>query len=311
MSIALIWNNEQQVKDIEDTSIHMLQKILNYVAKIENIDDGELSLTFVDDSHMKKLNAEYRNVDRTTDVLSFPMMEIEQENKIVYTEEQKQQWLGMPYLLGDIIISIPRAIAQSEEYKHSFERELGFLFVHGLLHLLGYEHEDRENEIKMIQKQEHILSQVGLKRYVSNETIWNADNKNIGEHLIEEAMKARTNAYMPYSKFAVGAVLLDEKGVLHYGCNVENAAYGMTNCAERTALFRAIADGHRPRSFQAIAVVGDTERPITPCGACRQVFVELCHPQMKVFLGNLKHEVIETTVDALLPDGFSSAQLFQ
>lgn len=127
--------------------------------------------------------------------------------------------------------------------------------------------------------------------------------------LMQEAIKARTKAYIPYSHFGVGAALLDEQGHIHHGCNVENAAYGPTNCAERTALFRAIADGHKAGSFKAIAVVGDTEGPITPCGVCRQVMIELCDPDMKVIMGNLKGDIQETTVRDLLPGAFISSDL--
>ncbi|WP_373319008.1 MULTISPECIES: cytidine deaminase [Paenibacillus] len=127
--------------------------------------------------------------------------------------------------------------------------------------------------------------------------------------LMQEAIKARTKAYTPYSHFGVGAALLDAEGHIHHGCNVENAAYGPTNCAERTALFRAVADGHQPGSFQAIAVVGDTEGPISPCGVCRQVLVELCAPDMKVIMGNLKGDIQETTVRDLLPGAFGPSDL--
>ncbi|MBT2761649.1 cytidine deaminase [Paenibacillus sp. ISL-20] len=122
--------------------------------------------------------------------------------------------------------------------------------------------------------------------------------------LMQEAIKARTRAYIPYSAFGVGAALLDSNGEVHLGCNVENAAYGPTNCAERTALFRAIADGHEAGSFQAIAIVADTEGPCTPCGVCRQVLVELCKPDMKVIMGNMKGDIKETTVSELLPGAF-------
>jgi len=124
------------------------------------------------------------------------------------------------------------------------------------------------------------------------------------DRLFRAATEARTRAYIPYSGFGVGAALLDAEGAVHYGCNVENAAYGPTNCAERTALFRAVADGSAPRSFQAIAVVADTPEPVTPCGICRQVLVELCAPDMPVLLGNLKGNYRETTVAALLPGAF-------
>lgn len=129
--------------------------------------------------------------------------------------------------------------------------------------------------------------------------------------LLQEAVEARKKAYIPYSGFGVGAALLDQDGKVHHGCNVENAAYGPTNCAERTALFRAVADGLAPRSFQAIAIVGDTEGPISPCGVCRQVLLELCGPEMPVILGNLKGDIKETTVGELLPYYFSSVNLHE
>lgn len=126
------------------------------------------------------------------------------------------------------------------------------------------------------------------------------------EWLIEQAKAVRFNAYAPYSRFKVGCALLGaDGGTLHLGCNVENAAYGPTNCAERTAIFRAVADGAAPRSFKAIAVVGDTKQPITPCGVCRQVMIELCDPQMPVVLGNLQGDIRITTVSELLPGAFS------
>ncbi|MFH5182777.1 cytidine deaminase [Paenibacillus sp. TAB 01] len=129
------------------------------------------------------------------------------------------------------------------------------------------------------------------------------------QQLIAHAMEARERAYVPYSQFKVGSALLDRHGKVHFGCNVENAAYGPTNCAERTALFRAIADGEPARSFQAIAVVGDTAQPITPCGVCRQVLIELCAPDMPVYLANLQGEVSVTTVAELLPGAFTMKDL--
>jgi len=127
--------------------------------------------------------------------------------------------------------------------------------------------------------------------------------------LLGYAAEAMKKAYVPYSNFRVGAALLGNDGHIHHGCNVENAAYGPTNCAERTALFRAIADGQAKGSFQAIAVIGDTDGPISPCGVCRQVLVELCSPDMPVYLGNLKGDIAQTTVQALLPGAFTTKDL--
>ncbi len=128
--------------------------------------------------------------------------------------------------------------------------------------------------------------------------------KVTNDELIQHAMEARIRAYMPYSGFAVGSALLDETGVIHYGCNVENGAYGPTNCAERTALFRAIADGVRQGAFKAIAIVADTDVPCAPCGVCRQVMFELCPPDMPVIMSNLDGTTRVATVSELLPFAF-------
>ncbi|WLR49882.1 cytidine deaminase [Bacillus tianshenii] len=122
------------------------------------------------------------------------------------------------------------------------------------------------------------------------------------ETLIQAAKEAREQAYTPYSKFKVGAALLTEAGEIVKGCNIENAAYGLCNCAERTAMFKAFSEGER--NFQAMAVVADTDRPVPPCGACRQVMVELCPADMPVILTNLQGDVEETTVQQLLPGAF-------
>jgi cytidine deaminase len=127
------------------------------------------------------------------------------------------------------------------------------------------------------------------------------------ENLIREANEAREFAYVPYSNFKVGAALLTKDGKVYKGCNVENAAYSMTNCAERTAFFKAVSEGDR--EFAAIVVVADTEGPISPCGACRQVISEFCSKDMKVILTNLKGDIKEIAVAELLPGAFSAEDL--
>jgi cytidine deaminase len=125
--------------------------------------------------------------------------------------------------------------------------------------------------------------------------------------LLTMARQAREQAYAPYSRFLVGAAVITRDGRRFSGCNVENASYGLCNCAERTALFSAVAAGCKPGDFEALAVIGDTEGPISPCGACRQVMSELCREDMPVWLGNLHGDVQETTVGALLPGSFRLA----
>jgi len=128
-------------------------------------------------------------------------------------------------------------------------------------------------------------------------------------HLITEARAARELAYTPYSNFKVGAALECRDGRIFRGCNVENASYGLCNCAERTALFSAIASGYQPGDFTALAVIGDTDGPIAPCGACRQVILELGGNDLPVVLTNLKGDLHETTAAGQLPNAFGGRDL--
>lgn len=165
MGLQLAWNNEQEELAISEELIATLELLLQKAGQAEGVEDGEVALTFVDDGQIHELNKEYRGIDRPTDVLSFAMNEFtDEELDIVYELEEDEELQDMPDMLGDIIISVNRAQAQSEEYGHSLERELGFLFVHGFLHLLGYDHQDQESEAEMMGKQEAILAEVGLIR---------------------------------------------------------------------------------------------------------------------------------------------------
>ena len=125
------------------------------------------------------------------------------------------------------------------------------------------------------------------------------------QKLMDCAIKARENAYSPYSHFAVGAALLCEDGTLYEGCNIENASYGLTNCAERTAIFKAVSEGHI--KFKVLAVVADTEGPCAPCGACRQVMAEFKIPL--IIMGNLMGNIKIVTIEELLPFSFSECDV--
>ncbi|WP_046214715.1 rRNA maturation RNase YbeY [Paenibacillus wulumuqiensis] len=166
MSLQLAWENEQTEYEITGELISLLEQVLQKAGEQEGVQEGEVALTFVDDEVIHQLNKEYRNMDRPTDVLSFAMHEsMDDEMEINYGTDPEADGEPLPGdMLGDIIISIPRAIAQSEDYGHSVEREIGFLFVHGFLHLLGYDHQDDESEAEMMGKQEAVLQQIGLTR---------------------------------------------------------------------------------------------------------------------------------------------------
>lgn len=120
-------------------------------------------------------------------------------------------------------------------------------------------------------------------------------------HLLGEAKKAREQAYAPYSRFAVGAALLGESGRIYHGCNVENASFGATICAERVAVAQAVSQGER--RFTAIAVVSDSIEPSSPCGICRQVLFEF-GSNMTVIMGNLTGSMKVTTLGQLYPGAF-------
>lgn len=137
-----------------------------------------------------------------------------------------------------------------------------------------------------------------------NSTITLNEEKII--ELIENAKKAMTKAYVPYSGFRVGAALLAVDGQIFIGCNVENASYGLTNCAERTAIFKAISEG--VQDFTAIAIVSDTEDYCRPCGACRQVIAEF-GSDIKVIQANNRGEYIINPINDLLPGSFTAENL--
>lgn len=130
------------------------------------------------------------------------------------------------------------------------------------------------------------------------------------EKLILKAIEAAKNSYSPYSKFKVGAALLTNDNEIFLGCNIENSSFSLTNCAERTAIFKAISEGKK--DFKAIAIMGSATDTFneycTPCGACRQVLAEFCKPDFKIILGRMKEEnkieVKEYTLKELLPESF-------
>lgn len=124
--------------------------------------------------------------------------------------------------------------------------------------------------------------------------------------LVEKARVARERAYVPYSHFKVGAALETKDGKVYLGCNIENASYGLTNCAERTAFFAALADGYAPGDFTRLAVIAGTDDVISPCGACRQVIAELGGKSLTVLLANLKGKIEKTDSMHLLPFAFSA-----
>ncbi|GAA4706247.1 rRNA maturation RNase YbeY [Brevibacillus fulvus] len=150
-----------QEETIDDEIAALMEKCLQTAAELEEV-SGEVVVTLVDDERIHELNRQYRGVDRPTDVLSFAMNETGEGEPEIFVEEE--ELADFPNMLGDIIISVPRAKEQAEEYGHSLQREMGFLAVHGFLHLLGYDHGTAEEEKEMFGRQEEVLAKIGLTR---------------------------------------------------------------------------------------------------------------------------------------------------
>lgn len=147
-----------ETEKVSEQEQALVEKLLQHAAKVEEVpEESEVSVTFVTNEQIRVINHEYRGKDQATDVISFAMEEMGEDELEIIGED-------IPLMLGDIIISIERAREQAEEYGHTYERELGFLAIHGLLHLLGYDHMTEEDEKKMFGKQEEILTSYGLSR---------------------------------------------------------------------------------------------------------------------------------------------------
>lgn len=156
--MSLLIDFLDETNDLTEEDITTVMELLNLAAKHEEVeDDSEVSVTFVANEKIQEINREYRGKDQPTDVISFAMEELGEG-------EIELSGLEMPRVLGDIIISVQRAEEQASEYGHSFKRELGFLAVHGFLHLLGYDHMTEEEEKIMFTKQREILDEYGLER---------------------------------------------------------------------------------------------------------------------------------------------------
>lgn len=157
---VLIDNRQEEIKVDEALEAFVVQVVEKVLAYEQCEEAFEVSISFVNNQEMRKLNKEYRNIDKETDVLSFPLAEFIEEE--LNTEDEGAEYIEEEIVLGDIVISMEKAAEQSEEYGHSFKRELAFLLVHGMLHLLGYDHDEEASEGEIFDKQEEILKNMEI-----------------------------------------------------------------------------------------------------------------------------------------------------
>ena len=252
----------------------------------------------VDDERMRELNRETRGVDSATDVLSYPAVSYPPGK----TARDCPRRLGAAYdpefgkpNLGDVFLSMDRVRQQAMEYGHSVTREAVFLAVHASLHLLGYDPMEEEERAKRRAMEDIVMDRLGIGR------------NPMDEHLFLRACEALENAYAPYSQYKVGACLLCEDGREFLGCNIENASYGATICAERAAVSAAVAQG--ARRFTAIAIAGE-KGDSWPCGICRQVLNEFS-VEMRVIVGQKGGAFDVVPLSELLPHSFGPGDLEQ
>ena len=294
--MKLLWQLDTQV---DPTWLTLMQKAADAAVATEGVErECAVCVRICDDDAIHEINREYRGVDRATDVLSFPTVNYPadvtagQADKLLRREWDDELDAVM---LGDLIISVPHVIAQAQEYGHSVQREAAYLTVHGLCHLMGYDHMEDDEKRRMRAMEEKILASIAMERDVQPVT---------DEALLAMARQAMERSYSPYSGYPVGAALLCADGRVFQGCNIENASFGLTNCGERTAMFKAVSEG--AREFAAIAIAANGSAP-WPCGACRQVLNEFA-PDIRVLVtwdGNTD----EAPLSALLPHGFGPKSL--
>lgn len=245
-----------------------------------------------DEAGIKQINASLRGMDQVTDVLSFPNFQLNPQNTLTDDHGGHDEAYDSDenaYFLGDIVVCVPRLIEQARQIGQSPLKEMDYLLLHGLFHLMGYDHNTPKEKKSMREMEKRALSAL-------------EDPSFQKEDLMALARQAKEESYSPYSHFRVGAALLCDDGRIFTGVNVENASFGLTNCAERTAVFKAISEGCR--DFKAIAIASD-DIAAWPCGACRQVLAEFA-PHIKVYLIWGDQQSDESDLSTLLPHGFTS-----
>lgn len=249
----------------------VIKKIVDYVGELENREiPGKLSIAFVSLDEIRALKREFFHQNIDTDVISF----------LYGTEEPDEVW-------GEVIICPEKAREYAHTYGTRYENEQKLLLIHGLLHLLGYDDTDADKKQIMEKRQNYILDHLLIveKR----------------DQLVLSAQKAQQYAYAPYSLFPVGAALETCDGKVIQGGNIENASLGLSICAERVALFKAISIGYA--TFTRLAVVSSSQDYCLPCGACRQVLHEFA-PHLEILTARHGGDYQVYTLDELLPHPF-------
>ena len=291
-------NIEINTENVPASAVSLMEEVAAEVARLEGIHGVGAVVSIEDNDSIHERNLQYRNVDSATDVLSFPTINYPEGT----TAKDNAKRIEREYdpdegfcNLGFIAISIDRAREQAAEFNHSLAREIGYLTCHAMLHLCGYDHIEESDRVIMRAHEEEVMKNLGLNRAAVTD-----------KELFGIACDMLEKAYVPYSHFKVGACLLTKDGRTFTGCNIENASYGATNCAERTAIFKAVSEGFR--EFEAIAIAGENTAPM-PCGICRRVMCEFADPSLRIIVGKKDGSFTAYTLADLLPNSFTPKDL--
>ena len=280
--------------ELNDDILRKMEEAASACPSCEGINvPCSITVRLCNDDEIARINSECRNISRSTDVLSFPTVRYPAGFSAGSCEKLLKQEYDDEFdaaFIGDLFISVPHLLSQAQEYGHTVKREAVYLLVHGICHLMGYDHIEASDKERMREMEEKILAAAS----VSREEHDSADD----QVLLSRAREAMARSYSPYSSYPVGAALHSTDGRIFTGCNVENASFGLTNCAERTAVFKAVSEG--ARSFDILAISAKTKA--WPCGACRQVLNEFA-PDLRILVTWDGH-VEEKTLKELLPEGF-------
>lgn len=200
----IIYKNIEKKQKYEN----VIKLVVDECFKTEKIDSTNLyvSITLTNPEEIEKINMQYRNIDRPTDVLSFPMFEKEDLEKIIHNDVNSDVFNQQEDILGDIVISIPKVYEQAEEYGHSFERELAYMVVHGFYHLMGYDHIDEDDKKVMRQKEENILEHLGIKRETDNKKS-EMELQKIEEKEKENKRKTSNSNFLDAWKNAINGII--------------------------------------------------------------------------------------------------------
>ena len=258
--------------------------------------------TLTNDQEIQQLNREQRGIDRPTDVLSFPSVNYPGTTTAKHADNLiLQEYSGddRAYILGEIFISYDHVLSQAKEYGHSIDREFCYLLTHGIFHLFGYDHKTSDERKEMRIMEEKALTLAGITRDEMDAAI------PTDVQLLALAKEVMQRSYSPYSHYKVGACLLSEDGRIFTGTNIENASFGLTICAERSALAKAVSEG--VHNFTAIAIAAEGSPP-WPCGACRQVLNEFA-PGIRVLIAWDKSNTDQAPLTTLLPHSFGPKDL--